>query len=266
MSRRSTKPQEAVSGSYTPLPHAVLDSMAFMGASDRAKAMLIELIRQHNGRNNGQLQLSIGWLRTRGWKSTSAIQLAKAELVDRGLAVLTRRGGLNAGPDRYALTWLTISDYAGLDIRQGDYAPGAWRFADPPPVMSARQPPPPATRSKKRKPRSGSENSTVPVAGTASMPAVPVAGTKNANFAAPAVPTAGNNEVTSSIPTSVRGQNTAGASPHRPADPWAKFRTARRFHPPYRLADIHRGDDSWLAAMLDSHNTRTRKGTQHAPT
>lgn len=234
MSRRNTKPLEAVSGSYTPLPHALLDSKAYTGSSARAKAMLIELIRQHNGRNNGQMQLSIGWLRKRGWTSTRAIQLAKAELLARGLAILTKRGGLNAGPDRYALTWLNVSDYTGLDLKQGSFGPGAWRFADPPPVMSARQPPPPETRTRKRKPRSGSENSAVPVLGTASMPAVPVVRTKKPQIAAPAVPTTGNNEVTSSLSASLSVRE----SPRATADILAKFRTTRRFSPPFRLAEI----------------------------
>jgi len=189
--------------------------------------------------------LTLGWLRKRGWSSTRAIQLAKTEIQERDLAVLTRSGGLNAGPDRYALTWLTVSDYAGLDLKPGTFAPGAWRFADPPPVMSKRQPPPPESRTKKRKASSGSENSTVPVLGPVSAPTVPVVRTKTALFAVPAVPTTGNNEVTSSLPASSSVRNTPDAPP-RTADFWAKFRTPRRFAPPYRLAgigfDIDRAD------------------------
>ncbi len=214
MSKRSAKPQEAVSGSYTPLPHALLDSVAFMGASDRAKAMLLELVRQHSGRNNGHLQLAVNWLRKRGWKSTSGIQLAKAELVARGLAVLTSRGGLNAGPDRFALTWLPISDYTGLsEVTSRTYAPGAWRFADPPPILSNRTPPPPNNR-KKRIERSDCRNSAVPVEGTASPLTVPAYGTKKAVFTPPTVPAYGNNEVTSSLPSfcsAVGGRKTARA-------------------------------------------------------
>jgi hypothetical protein len=161
--------------------------------------LLLELMRQHSGRNNGHLQLSIGWLRKRGWSSTRTIQAGKVELLERGLAVLTKKGGLNAGPDLYALTWLNVSDYAGLDIRSGSFAPGAWRFADPLPVMSGRKAPPPNTR-KKRDASSGSGNSAVPVAGTASPFTVPVVGTKTAIFGCSTVPTVGNNEVTSSLP------------------------------------------------------------------
>lgn len=84
MSKRK-KPQEAVSGRYTPVPHEVLDSAAFQGASTRAKAMLLELLRQHNGGNNGHLQLSLHWLKTRGWNSADQIQKAKVELLKRKL-------------------------------------------------------------------------------------------------------------------------------------------------------------------------------------
>ncbi len=194
------QPTEAVAGSYTPLPHALLDSTAFMGASDRCKCMMLELMRQHSGRNNGQLQLAVGWLKKRGWKSVDAIQKAKAELVERGLALMTKKGGLNIGPDRWALTWLAITDFSNLDIRPGSYAPGAWRFADPLPVMSKRTAPPPNTR-KKREASSGVRNSTVPVRGTASTLTVPAYGTKKVVFDGSTVPAYGNNEVTSSLPS-----------------------------------------------------------------
>lgn len=247
------KPLEAVSGSFTPLPHALLDSVAFMGASDRAKALLLELIRQHNGRNNGQMQLSIGWLRKRGWTSASAIQLAKSELLERGLAILTKRGGLNAGPDRYAVTWLNISDYAGLDLKQGTFAPGAWRFADPPPVMSKRQPPPPESRTKKRKASSGSENSTVPVLGPVSAPTVPVVGTKTALFAVAAVPATGNNEVTSSLPADVCGHGTPGTPPRTlAASGWEFTERAISADEQRRcIVNIFRPRPDDLAAVLD---------------
>lgn len=177
------KPREAVSGSYTPVPHALLDSAAFLGCSDRAKAMLFELLRQHNGRNNGRHQLAVGWLRKeRGWKSTRKIQQAKVELIDRGLIVKTRYGGLNAGPDLYALTWLPISDYRGLDIKVGSYHPGQWRMLDPLPVMT------------KRTTHSAGENGAVPRLGMVVSPPVPPVGTKTPVSEVPTVPPVGNNE------------------------------------------------------------------------
>jgi hypothetical protein len=101
--------------------------MALMGASPTAKALLLHaIVRQHNGRNNGHLHLTMPYLKTKGWKSGDVVSRARNELIARGLIVETRRGGLNAGPNQYAVTWLPISDFAGLDIRPKDYHKGAY--------------------------------------------------------------------------------------------------------------------------------------------
>src|SRR4051812_23347854 len=93
---------ERVSGRFSALPHAVLDSVAFMGASHTAKALIYELARQHAGLNNGHFQLANSYLKKRGWTSNDVIQRAKKELVERQLIVKTKMGGLNAGADLWA--------------------------------------------------------------------------------------------------------------------------------------------------------------------
>ena len=163
-----------------------MDSTAFMGASFAARALLSELTRQHTGRNNGHCQLGTGWLRRRGWKSSDMGQRAKVEVIARQLAIRTRLGGLNAGPDLWAVTWLPISDYAGLtEVCVTTYHPGAWHFLNPPVPVP------------KRDERTAGRNSAVPPAGTAEGFTVPPAGAKTALSEALTVPPAGNNEVTS---------------------------------------------------------------------
>ena len=127
---RQKKPLEAVSGSYSAIPHAVLDSKAFMGASHPAKALLLELMRQLNGRNNGRLQLSDKWLKERGWTSKAVTFSAKRILLERKLIMLAKQGGLNHGASWYLVTWLPVSNFVGLDITAMDYHPGAWSFMD----------------------------------------------------------------------------------------------------------------------------------------
>lgn len=180
------KPPENVTGRYSAVPHAVLDSIAFEGASHPAKALLYELMRQHTGSNNGHLQLATSWLKDRGWTSIGVIQRAKEELVARNLVVKTRLGGLNAGPDLWALTWLSVSDYSGLDMRYGQYQPGAWNRFSPP--------------AEKQKSRSVSRNSAIPLAGTATVLTIPFNGTKTALLTASAIPSNGNN-VSNHVPT-----------------------------------------------------------------
>lgn len=132
--KKQKRPVEAIHGRYGAIPHAVLDCSAFKGASYPAKALLFDLIRQHSGNNNGHLHLSFSWLAGRGWKSRDVIQRARAELLERGLLIQTRQGGLNIGASRYALTWLHITNYVALEIESKDYHPGAWGFMDALPI------------------------------------------------------------------------------------------------------------------------------------
>lgn len=192
--RTSRKPPEAVSGSYTPIPHAVLDSTAFLVCSTRAKAMLFDVLRQHTGRNNGHLQLSLAWLKKRGWTSADQVQKGKTELLARNILVKTREGGLTTGPDLYALTWLPISDFHGLDIGPGQYHPGAWRFQDPLPTV------------KKHSPSSVSRNNTVPPHGTGEKPIAPPHGTIERTSTDPPIPPHGNNECCQFPPKKMRSR------------------------------------------------------------
>ncbi len=132
--KKQKRPLEAVNGLYGALPHMVLDCAAFKGSSYSARALLLELIRQHNGVNNGQLHLSFSWLKKRGWNSRDVIQRAKSDLIERNLIIQTRQGGLNAGPSRFALTWLHISNIVGLDIQRKNYHSGAWGLLDKAPI------------------------------------------------------------------------------------------------------------------------------------
>jgi 5-carboxymethyl-2-hydroxymuconate isomerase len=126
--KKQKRPVEAINGLYSAIPHAVLDSVAFKGASYPAKALIFDLMRQHDGKNNGHLHLSFSWLAGRCWKSRDVIQRARAELLKRNLVIQTRQGGLNMGASRYAVTWLAISNFAGLDVQAKSYHPGAWTF------------------------------------------------------------------------------------------------------------------------------------------
>jgi hypothetical protein len=169
--RKQKRLVESISGLYGGIPHAVLDSTAFKGLSYPAKALLFELMRQHNAvkGNNGHLHLSFSWLARRGWKSRDVIQRARAELLERGLLIQTRQGGLNIGASGYALTWLHITNYVGLEIERKDYHPGAWGFMDALPI---------AKKSANTSPLTGKGNTasrygSLPPAGTGEALAVP---------------------------------------------------------------------------------------------
>ena len=167
--KKQKRPVEAISGMYGAIPHAVMDGVAFKGASYPAKALLFELMRQHCGKNNGHLQLSFSWLQGRGWKSRDVIQRARDELIQRGLLIQTRQGGLNIGASRYAVTWLVISNFVGLEIQGKDYHPGAWGFMDALPIAKQNE----TTSPPNGKGNPVSRYSPLPPAGTGNARAVP---------------------------------------------------------------------------------------------
>ncbi|MHB1099266.1 MAG: hypothetical protein ACYCZR_06890 [Burkholderiales bacterium] len=164
------RPQEAVRGAYSALPHGVMDSPAYTGASIAAKALLNELIRQHNGTNNGRLHLVHTWLSKRGWASKSIVEKARDELLARGLIIQTKQGGLFVGPSWHALTWLPITNHVGLEVSPSTYHPGGWQLCGLPPT-ERRKPP-----SKNREAQPDHRGSTGPTTGAASNGADPTTG------------------------------------------------------------------------------------------
>ena len=106
------------------MPWAVLDSAAWQSCSPPARALLLELARQHNGRNNGHLHLARAWLAGRGWRRPATVRKLREELIRNRLIVKTRDGGLNNGSHLFAVTWHGISDFTGLDMSPKDYQRG----------------------------------------------------------------------------------------------------------------------------------------------
>lgn len=186
MSKKFKKPPENFTGRFGRLPHAVMDSRSFIDSTDRAKSLLFALMRQLNGSNNGRLQLTNKWLSVHGWQSHCSNSKAINELIERGLLITSRLGGLNAGPNWYAVTWLPISNFVGLDISAQTYHQGAWADCKLPP-SNKRKPP------KKQKNHPDQRDSAIPAIGTGEQFTIPVYGTKKAVFDQSTVPVYGNN-------------------------------------------------------------------------
>jgi hypothetical protein len=117
-SRHHITVPERATAPYAAIAVAVLDGLPYAALRPASKALLLELCRQHTGTNNGHLHLARGWLARRGWTSTHAITRAKFELVQGGLILETRKGGIGAlrQPTLYALAWLPVSNPTGLDF------------------------------------------------------------------------------------------------------------------------------------------------------
>jgi hypothetical protein len=138
-SKKQTRP-ESITGNYSAIPWVVLDSDSFKGSSDKAKALLFALMRQHNGCNNGHLHLTSKWLKKQGWTSKSSNNIARDELIERGLIVQTKHGGLNIGASFFALSWHDISNYVDLDITARMYQRGKYQLCNLQPTKRRKPP------------------------------------------------------------------------------------------------------------------------------
>jgi hypothetical protein len=129
-------------GGFSALPHAVQDSPNWTQCSGSAVKLLCALVRQYNGRNNGDLCAARSTLREHGIDSPDTITWALRELLHYGLIVLTRQGGLHM-PNLYAVTWQAIDECDGkLECPPTRAPPGDWKqprepFKRPPRKRSA---------------------------------------------------------------------------------------------------------------------------------
>lgn len=127
---------------YVALPHVILRSSEFAALSSKAVKLLLDLLSQYKGDNNGDLCCAWKLMEKRCWRSRDSLDQARKELLKAQFIVLTRQGGRHVA-SLYAVTFYEI-DFCGgkLDIS----APtrkfmGSWRTTLPPlpKVLVARQ-------------------------------------------------------------------------------------------------------------------------------
>lgn len=98
---------------FTMLRFDLMDSKNWMNAKPATKALVLELMRCHNGNNNGDLAATFQRLKQRGWRSQNTLNMAIKEAIHLNLIVKTRQGGLHNTPCLYALTWEPIKPCNG---------------------------------------------------------------------------------------------------------------------------------------------------------
>lgn len=120
-------------GSYSNIPHVVMESENWRQLSPSALKLLMEFVYQFNGRNNGDLTAAFSILRKRGWKSQNTINMAVKELIHYNMIIKTRQGDLMKRPNLFALTWRAIDDNKGkMDLcSPTNTPPSTWRNTAP---------------------------------------------------------------------------------------------------------------------------------------
>lgn len=107
------------SGTFTALPHALIDHPDFANLAPSALRVLIYLARQYNGRNNGDLSAPLSRVKAFGVKSSASLSTALDELKEKRWIICTRTGRFmkpGARCSLYGFTWLRIDECPGKDL------------------------------------------------------------------------------------------------------------------------------------------------------
>jgi hypothetical protein len=114
MSRRNRKGLRVARGErYALIPKEVIESVAYLALTDWARAVLIALLAQYDGSNNGMLALPFSQAKLLGishqWKLYAGLRVLEAS----DIIVCTRRGHLQGGtklPSFYGVTWRGLDE------------------------------------------------------------------------------------------------------------------------------------------------------------
>lgn len=120
---------------FSALPHALLVHENFAALSGRAAKLLLAMLSQYKGSNNGHLTATASRMREFGFNSKDSLAKSIQELLVFGFIVRTRSQQKRL-PARYALTWLPIhkaltGEPYDRGIEPGDEALDLWRSIDP---------------------------------------------------------------------------------------------------------------------------------------
>lgn len=114
-------------GRFAAIPHDVLRSPKFVALAPAAVKLLLDLLWQYNGENNGRLLATLKKMRERNWRGEHQLVNARRELSEAGFIMETRKG---ARPNRaawWAITWFSLDWHPEMDIKPAAYVRGLWR-------------------------------------------------------------------------------------------------------------------------------------------
>jgi hypothetical protein len=122
-------------GGFVSLPHIVLRSESFARLDAYAVKLLMDLLSQYKGDNNGDLCAAWSLMKKRGWRSKDTLDKALKALRSAEWIEIARRGGRNRA-NLYALTFYAVDECKGkLDIAATHSPKSLWRRHEPAPPL-----------------------------------------------------------------------------------------------------------------------------------
>ncbi len=106
---------------FVAIPVPVLESAAYRELPDSARSLLIDLLMQFSGKNNGRLCTSYVAMQRYGWTSKSKLERAKAALLQAPFILITRRGRPPNTAEWVGVTWFQLDYERSMDLMPRDW-------------------------------------------------------------------------------------------------------------------------------------------------
>lgn len=101
---------------FVAVPREVLTMSEFQRLPSSAKALMLDLMGQYTGKNNGRLCPAFEVMRRYGWCSKGTLQRAKLALLEAPFAVQTRKGHPPRTVDWVGFTWWKLDYEGSMDL------------------------------------------------------------------------------------------------------------------------------------------------------
>ena len=106
---------------FLALPKDVLLSAEFQALQASSKALMLDLMGQYTGKNNGRLCPSFEVMQRSGWKSKTTLIRAKVALLDCSFVALTRKGHAPRTAEWIGFTWWKLDQHPSMDITHKEF-------------------------------------------------------------------------------------------------------------------------------------------------
>ncbi|WP_126623628.1 hypothetical protein [Bordetella hinzii] len=93
---------------FVAIPVQVLESPAYRALPSSARSLLVDLLLQFTGGNNGRLTPSFTVMQRYGWTSKSTLERARDYLIDTPFVIQTRRGHPPETAEWVGVTWYRL--------------------------------------------------------------------------------------------------------------------------------------------------------------
>lgn len=106
---------------FVAIPKAILQGQDWPRMSARAIKLMLDLMAQYTGRNNGRLSPSWEAMQRCGWTSRDQLWKAKSELLGVPWAIETRKGRPPSTSAWVGFTWWPLHWHESMDVGPRDW-------------------------------------------------------------------------------------------------------------------------------------------------